>query len=171
MFYLIHRHIVFTIDEGLRKLPLINRKELLKGLMDETANVVQLYFQKKRITPGIIAGLHTFGSQLEFNLRDHMIVTMIGLSDSGEWKNYDYIPYKLLRVHRQNAVLKLLRRTDADTGREEGGTAPSTIHQPVHELPPCFSCQKFQGQMVPKYDQSGSGITYNHRHLRSNDYN
>ena len=111
MYHTIHRHIVFTIDEGLRKLFLLHRKELLKGLMDEAANVVQMYFRKKRITPGIIAGLHTFGSQLEFNPHVHMIVTMGGLSDGGEWQNYDYIPYKLLRVHWQNAVLKLLRRT------------------------------------------------------------
>lgn len=40
-----------------------------------------------------------------------MVVTMGGLTDGGEWKNYDYIPYKLLRIHWQNAVLKLLRRT------------------------------------------------------------
>lgn len=111
MYHTIHRHIVFTIDEGLRDLFLLHREELLKGLMDEAANVVKAYFRKKRITPGIIAGLHTFGSQLEFNSHVHMIVTMGGLTDGGKWVDYDYIPYKLLRIHWQNAVLKLLRRT------------------------------------------------------------
>lgn len=128
-YHTIHRHIVFTIDEGARKLFPLHRKELLKGLMDEAANVVQMYFRKKRITPGIIAGLHTFGSELEFNPHVHMIVTIGGLSDSGEWENYDYIPCKLLRVHWQNAVLKLLRRT---LTAEEKKTAQPPLLQKVY---------------------------------------
>lgn len=39
-----------------------------------------------------------------------MIVTMGGLTKEGEWKDYDYIPYPMLRVYWQNAVLKRLRR-------------------------------------------------------------
>ena len=36
--------------------------------------------------------------------------------------------------------------------------------------PPRFSCQNCQSEMVPEYYQSDSGITYDNRHLRSNDY-
>lgn len=45
MYHTIHRHIVFTIDEGLRDLFLLHREELLKGLMDEAANVVKALLQ------------------------------------------------------------------------------------------------------------------------------
>nr|WP_240353890.1 hypothetical protein [Cohnella algarum] len=62
-----HRHVVFTIDEGLWDVFLVHR-DLLKSYVDEAVRVVQAYFQKKRkVTPGIIAGLHTFGSRLNFN--------------------------------------------------------------------------------------------------------
>lgn len=110
MYKTLHRHIVFTIDEGLRPLFLLHRKKLLKGLMDEAAQLVKDYFKKKGVEPGITLGLHTFGSKLEFNPHIHMIVTMGGLTADGEWQDYDYIPYAMLRVYWQNAVLKLLRR-------------------------------------------------------------
>ena len=110
MYKTVHRHIVFTIDEGLRKLFLLHREKLLKGLMDESAKLIKEYFNKKGIEPGITLGLHTFGSKLEFNPHIHMIVTMGGLNKQGEWEDYDYIPFKMLRVYWQNAVLKLLRR-------------------------------------------------------------
>lgn len=100
MFHTTHRHIVFTIDEGLRNIFLkYHREILLKGLMDEAAQVILDYFKKQKIRPGIILTLHTFGSKLEFNPHVHMIVTMGGLTKGGEWKDYDYIPYKMLRIN------------------------------------------------------------------------
>jgi hypothetical protein len=45
--------------------------------MDEAVGVLQQWFEKKfKVTPGIIAGLHTFGSRLNFNPHVHMLVTM-----------------------------------------------------------------------------------------------
>ncbi|UZH05460.1 transposase zinc-binding domain-containing protein [Heyndrickxia coagulans] len=52
-----HRHVIFTIDEGLRDIFLWHR-ELLKPLMDEAAKLITDYFQKKaKVTLGIIAGV------------------------------------------------------------------------------------------------------------------
>ncbi|MGG3856322.1 transposase zinc-binding domain-containing protein, partial [Caldifermentibacillus hisashii] len=63
-----HRHVIFTIDEGLRDIFLWHR-ELLKPLMDEAAKLITDYFQKKaKVTPGIIAGLHTFGLKIVLTL-------------------------------------------------------------------------------------------------------
>ncbi|MEK0317426.1 IS91 family transposase [Cohnella sp. 56] len=105
-----HRHVVFTIDEGLWDVFLVHR-DLLKSYMDEAVRVVQAYFQKKRkVTPGIIAGLHTFGSRLNFNPHVHMLVTMGGMKKNGEWVTYDYIPFEMLRKQWQTVVLKLIRR-------------------------------------------------------------
>ena len=47
-----HRHVIFTIDEGLRVIFQMHR-ELLKDLMDESVKIVQDWFKKKhKVTPG-----------------------------------------------------------------------------------------------------------------------
>lgn len=105
-----HRHVVFTIAEGLRQV-FARYRFLLKGFMDEAVRIVQEYFKKKyKVTPGIIAGLHTFGTRLNFNPHVHMLVTMGGMKESGEWKVYDFIPFTMLRKQWQTVVLKLIRR-------------------------------------------------------------
>lgn len=68
VFQVNHRHVVFTIDERLREVFLLHREKLLKAFMDEAVRVVKAYFEKKhKVTPGIIAGLHTFGARMNFN--------------------------------------------------------------------------------------------------------
>ncbi len=114
VFQVNHRHVIFTIDEGLRDIFLSHRK-LLKEFMDEAVRIVQEHFEKKhKVTPGIIAGLHTFGSRLNFNPHVHMLVTMGGMTKNGEWKTYDYIPFGMLRKQWQTVVLKLIRRNLSD---------------------------------------------------------
>lgn len=108
----LHRHVVFTIADCLRTIFLkYERTALLKGLMDEAAKIVTHFFKKRHLQCGVIAALHTFGSQLEFNPHVHMLVTMGGVTANGNWKQSDYLPYKMLRTFWQNAVLKLIRRT------------------------------------------------------------
>lgn len=105
-----HRHVIFTIDEGLRDVFLLHR-HLLKDLMDEAAKLIMGFFEKKaKVTPGIISGLHTFGSRVNFNPHVHMLVTMGGLTKKGEWKQYDFLPFEMLRKQWQTVVLKLIRR-------------------------------------------------------------
>jgi hypothetical protein len=113
MFSVVHRHVIFTIDEGLRKIFAYPqyRTTLLKGLMDEAAGIIQQFFKKRNLECGIVAALHTFGSKLEFNPHVHMVVTMGGVTQVGEWQTYDYLPFPMLRKFWQNAVLKLIRRT------------------------------------------------------------
>lgn len=105
-----HRHVIFTIDEGLRDVFLLHR-HLLKDLMDEAARIISEFFKKKaKVTPGIIAGLHTFGSRVNFNPHVHMLVTMGGLTKKGKWKQYDFLPFAMLRKQWQTVVLKLIRK-------------------------------------------------------------
>ncbi|MFT9488020.1 MAG: hypothetical protein ACH0QD_11740 [Tepidibacillus sp.] len=62
-----HHHAIFTMDEGLWPIFLKHRK-MLKDLMDGAVRKVQEWFQKKlKVTPGIIAELHTFGARMNFN--------------------------------------------------------------------------------------------------------
>lgn len=106
-----HRHVIFTIDEGLRDIFRMHRI-MLKEFMDEAVRLVQEWFEKKlKVVPGIIAGLHTFGSRINFNPHVHMLVTMGGMKKNGEWKSYDYIPFEMLRKQWQTVVLKLIRRS------------------------------------------------------------
>jgi hypothetical protein len=43
--------------------------------MDEAVEVIQQWFKKKfKVTPGVIAGLHTFGSRLNFLI--HMCICL-----------------------------------------------------------------------------------------------
>lgn len=45
--------------------------------MDADAKVIMEFFQRKaKVTPGIIAGLHTFGSRANFNPHVHMLDSM-----------------------------------------------------------------------------------------------
>lgn len=112
MYRTIHRHVVFTMDEGLRSIFAGHyRQALLKGLMDEAARLMNDWFVKQGMTPGIVVALHTFGSRLEFNPHIHMLVTMGGVTPDGKWKTYDYFPYSRLRKQWQTVVLKLIRRT------------------------------------------------------------
>ena len=114
-----HRHMIFTIDEGLRKIFLLHR-HLLKPLMDEAGKLVKDFFKKKaKVTPGIISGLHTFGSRVNFNPHVHMLVTMGGITKKGKWKDYDYIPFKMLRKQWQTVVLKFIRRNLTKQGKRQ----------------------------------------------------
>ncbi|MED0676028.1 transposase [Aneurinibacillus thermoaerophilus] len=119
MFQVCHRHVIFTIDEGLRNI-FLQHREMLKPFMDEAVKLVQGWFKKKfRVTPGIIAGLHTFGSRLNFNPHVHMLVTMRGMKENGEWKVYNYIPFSMLRKQWQVVVLKLIRRTVSEIEKKK----------------------------------------------------
>jgi hypothetical protein len=81
---------------------------------------VQGWFKKKfRVTTGIIAGLHTFGSRLNFNPHVHMLVTMGGMKENREWKVYNYIPFSMLRKQWQVVILKLIRRTVSEIEKKK----------------------------------------------------
>ncbi|GAB2324750.1 hypothetical protein IRB23M11_23760 [Alkalibacterium sp. m-11] len=49
----IHRHVILTIDEGLRPIFTSHyRKKLLKGLMDEAGRLLNEWFESLGVTPG-----------------------------------------------------------------------------------------------------------------------
>jgi len=55
MYQTVHRHVVFTIDEGLRLIFAgYYGEELLKGLMDKAARLMQNWFEERTVTPGIV---------------------------------------------------------------------------------------------------------------------
>ncbi|GEN57302.1 hypothetical protein GCM10012290_18300 [Halolactibacillus alkaliphilus] len=67
MYRSIHRHVVFTIDEGLSSVFARKyRKKLLGKLMDKATRLIAEWFKKYGFTPGIVSALHAFRSKLEF---------------------------------------------------------------------------------------------------------
>src|SRR5260370_27075462 len=93
---------------------------MVKEFMNEGVRIIKEYFEKKhKVTPGIIAGLHTFGSRINFNPHIHMLVTMGGMKVNGEWKKYDYIPFEMLRKQWQTVVLKLIRRNLSEVDKKK----------------------------------------------------
>ncbi|MDL0421356.1 transposase [Caldibacillus thermoamylovorans] len=100
-------HIIeFQLDEN----ETLTEEIILHGTIDfltHLSELIQDNFMKEK---GIIAGLHTFGSRVNFNPHVHMLVTMGGLTKKGEWKQYDFLPFAMLRKQWQTVVLKLIRR-------------------------------------------------------------
>lgn len=121
MYESVHRHVVMTIDQGLRPIFANHRyrEDLLKGLMDEAARLITEYFEERGMKAGVVAALHTFGSKLEFNPHIHMLVTMGGVTTEGTWENYNYIPFVKLRKQWQTVVLKLIRRVLSQRAKKQ----------------------------------------------------
>ena len=103
-----HRHIVFTIPQELR---LLFRKDrsLLDILFKASAQVITdwLYTQNKKqvFTPGIVSGIHTFGSDLKWNPHIHMLVTEGASSNFTTWRHIKFFPYTMLRKRWQTTLL------------------------------------------------------------------
>lgn len=112
-----HRHIVFTIPEGMRNIFLKDR-DLLKILSDSAAETIQSYFwersKKQKPTPGIICVIHTFGRDLKWNPHVHALVTEGVLRKDKTWKEIKYFHYEMLRKRWQHVLLKNIKKKYKD---------------------------------------------------------
>ncbi|WP_285399213.1 transposase [Lysinibacillus sp. fls2-241-R2A-57] len=91
MFNVPHRHMVFTIPEELRNVFFQDRK--LQELSQLVAQVFEYYHQncskKRRLKPGIITVIHTFGRDLKYNPHLHVLVTEGAMDAQREWYPLD----------------------------------------------------------------------------------
>lgn len=103
-----HRHCVFTIDESLREFFLKDRS-LLACLFHSANSVISRMFYKmnksKNFTPGFIMVLHTFGRDLKWNPHIHCLISEVGYSDDGFWRNVKYFDHTFLRNAFRTALL------------------------------------------------------------------
>jgi hypothetical protein len=76
-----HRHIVFTIPEGLRDV-IFKDRSLIKVITDCTSKSALEVLQSKGsdAIPGILAIVHTFGRDLKFHPHVHILMTEGGLT-------------------------------------------------------------------------------------------
>jgi hypothetical protein len=82
-----YHHLVFTLPWQLRKICLVNRREMFDLLFLAVAHSIMIWAAEYGgYRPGIYIVLHTFGSDLKFNPHFHVIVTAGGLSlDKRQW--------------------------------------------------------------------------------------
>ena len=112
-----HRHAVFTIPEELRNY-FYKKRELLKDLQDAVYGVVSNYYENKvkgSHQVGLIAVVHTFGSDLKWNPHVHALFTEGGIDKNNKWfKKISHIPYNYLRKSWQKLVLDIIKNNFKD---------------------------------------------------------
>lgn len=108
-----HRHSVFTMPDDLRKF-FYKRRELLKELQDGVYDVINYWYskdKKAKYEVGVIAVIHTFGSDLKWNPHVHALVTEGAINKNiNWWKSVDYIPYQYLKKSWQRVLLNIIKK-------------------------------------------------------------
>lgn len=117
MLNVVHRHAVFTIPEELRNY-FYQRRELLKDLQDAVYGVVSNYYENKvsaNHQVGLIAVVHTFGSDLKWNPHVHALITEGGIDKNNKWfKKVSHLPYEYLRKSWQKLLLDIIKKNFKD---------------------------------------------------------
>jgi hypothetical protein len=112
-----HRHAVFAIPEELRNY-FYKKRELLKNLQDAVYGVLSNYYENKvsgNHQVGLIAVVHTFGSDLKWNPHIHALFTEDGIDKNNKWfKRISHIPYNYLRKSWQKLVLDMIKNNFKD---------------------------------------------------------
>ncbi len=124
-----HKHVVFTIPEGMRDIFLRDRK-LLEVLPKSAAEVIKSWCEdwnkKEKFMPGIVAVIHTFGRDLKWNPHVHVMMTLGAMGKSGKWRKIDFVPYKMLR-HRWETVL--LKNLEEEIGKKKIKALKDTMYK------------------------------------------
>lgn len=114
-----HRHVVFTIPEQLR---IYFRKDhnLLNLLFKSCEDCIKFFFKKraprKKLIPGIVLVLHTFGRDLKWNPHIHCLVTEGASSNIKNclsddiWINLTHFDYEGFRKSFQYCLLKSMKK-------------------------------------------------------------
>lgn len=105
-----YRHLTLTIPKELRGLFYAVRP--LLGCLFQAANeMLQSFFEEKKITPAITIVVHTFGRKLNWNPHLHIILSCGGLTEGQTWKDQEFIPYKMLAKRWKVILLNRLKKT------------------------------------------------------------
>ncbi|NLN41797.1 MAG: transposase [Clostridiales bacterium] len=119
MYNMPHRHIMFTLPDGLWEI-FLKRRELLKDLMDISVELLKDRFKKgAKVEVGMMVGLHTFGATMNFNPHVHILMTEGGLTNDGKMKHVGFIPYEMMRKRWQYKVIKMLRKKLSGRDKEK----------------------------------------------------
>jgi hypothetical protein len=106
--WLLYKHIVFTIPEELRSFFKRHRSSL--NILPYTASNAIMYFLKdQKVTPWILAVIHTFWAKLNRNPHTHLIVTEWAMHRKWYFKRNIFLTYKGIRESRTKFLVKNLK--------------------------------------------------------------
>ena len=105
---LLYNHIVFTIPEELRSFFKRHRNSL-NVLPYTAANAIMHFLKDQKITPWILAVIHTFWAKLNRNPHTHLIVTNGAFHKKWYFKDNVFLPYKGIATSRTAFLVKNLK--------------------------------------------------------------
>jgi hypothetical protein len=108
-----HRHLTFCVPAELRTLLFWNRpllSEVAKAAARATLEAVGTRCRAHPPLPGVMATVHTFGSDLGWHVHVHVLCTEGGLRDDGVWQPVKLFPAQQYRRLWQRYLLEGLRK-------------------------------------------------------------
>ena len=110
---LLYNHIVFTIPAELRRFFKDNRRAL-KIVPYTASKAIMFFLKKQKLTPWILAVIHSFWAQLNRNPHTHLIVTNWAVHDNWTFKNNIFLPYTAIKRSRTKFLVKNLKERTYD---------------------------------------------------------
>lgn len=108
-------HTIFTIPHALNKLAKLNEREIYNTTMRAAWKTIKdLTAQTQNLggLPGMVAVLHTFGSDMKHHIHCHALITFGGIGEDGKWHwpkhRKKLAPYRKICSTYRNTFLKLL---------------------------------------------------------------
>lgn len=105
---LLYNHIIFTMPQELRRFFKDHRKAL-KILPYTASHAIMHFLRDQKVTPWILAAVHTFWAKLNWNAHTHLIVTHWAIHDNWNFKNNIFLPYKAIATSRTAFLVKNLK--------------------------------------------------------------
>lgn len=92
-----HRHLTMTMSSGLWNIfqenPQLQKKLIKTSFV--TVQETMYIFTKKKLVPGGLGVIHTYGKDLKTNCHVHLIVTEGGyIKGTKEWESFTYFPFE-----------------------------------------------------------------------------
>lgn len=113
-----YRHLTLTIPQELRTI-LREVRPLLSCLFEAANQMLKSFFAEKKITTASTMVIHTFGRKLNWNPHLHIILSCGGLTEVLEWKEQDFIPYKMLSKRWKVLLLNRLKEKILELSQTE----------------------------------------------------
>lgn len=80
-------HVVFTLPDAINPLALSNMRDTYSSLFSAAWQTLEEFARNKGIQPGMVAILHTWGSNLRYHPHLHCVVPCGGIDRDGHWKD------------------------------------------------------------------------------------
>jgi len=100
-----YTHVIFTLPHQLNGLARENQSLMYFLIMKVSWLTIKAIGKKYNYTPGMTSILHTFGSDLNYHIHVHALVTFGGVNKENNWQT-PYLKTKLERYRTINKIYK-----------------------------------------------------------------